>query len=158
MCSGDFGGRHLTEKCPHCRGYSHAEFSGAFSIHLAQSLSWAVMGRSVFSTHQVIKASRLSVRCCGRMFSSVRDPIHPKSWQKPRPVIDRQIYNAALPGPSIETWGRTRENQRREAEVRAAQRLIWSQPARSWRGESLRGGEEGGGERCGGWDGARVEC
>lgn len=119
---------------------SHAEFSGAFSIYLTHSLSWAVVGRSVFSTHQGTKAPRhqgFLFDVAETLFSSVRDPMHPKSWQRPRPVIDRQIYNAALPGPSIETWGRTRENQRREAEVKAAQRLIWSQPARSWRGREV---------------------
>lgn len=126
-----------TDKCPHCRGTHMQSFQGPLayiSLTPSHERSWGEVSsaRTKAPRHQGFLFDVAET-----LFSSVRDPMHPKSWQRPRPVIDRQIYNAALPGPSIETWGRTRENQRREAEVKAAQRLIWSQPARSWRGREV---------------------
>lgn len=133
MCSGDFGGRHEQRNAHTAEGLTCRPL--AYTLLSPSNEREVSSARTKAPRHQCTKASRLSVE--KKLFSSVRNPIHPKSWQRPRPVIDRQIYNAALPGPWIETWGRTRENQRREAEVKAAQRLIWSQPARSWSGREV---------------------
>lgn len=119
---------------------SHAEFPGSISIsHSAPLMS--DHGRTAthggFSCPEWTAAPRLSFWCNGHTFPPVYKPINPKSVQIRRPLSTGrpQFHNAALPGPEIERRGRTRENQRREAEIKAAQRLIWSIPAMSWRGE-----------------------
>lgn len=105
--------------------------------YLTQSLSWATMERAatVFTT-----ASRLCLMSRTHI-SSVYGPINPKSRHSRGPLSTSkpQMCNAALPGLEIERRGATRKYQRREAEIKPAQRQVWSLPMRSWR--CLCGGE-----------------
>lgn len=119
----------MNRELPTLQRDSHAEFSGPISISQSVPLMSDHEERCN-SFHHGIKASRLMSRT---HISPIYGPINPKSRHSwgPLSTSKPQMCNAALPG--LETERRDRNNQRREAGIKPAQRLVWSLPVRSWR-------------------------